>query len=261
MKAKKSLGQNFLIDQNIVKKIIKTLSNQKINNILEIGPGTGALTQEIVKLKNKNIIAVEIDADLFNILEPKYEENKNITIVKGDILKTNTDIFFPKENYLLIANLPYYISTKILFKFLNDLNCLTMTIMIQKELADRILSLPKKREYGRLTVALNTFFTIKKVTDVSPKAFKPRPKVNSSVLYLKRKSKVEIQDVDSYLDFIQLCFAKKRKTLYNNLKQKYTNEQIKQVIEKLFVDDWKFIRSEYIIISDFITMYKEFKKF
>tara|TARA_B100000073_G_scaffold47052_1_gene34762 strand:+ start:307 stop:1092 length:786 start_codon:yes stop_codon:yes gene_type:complete len=187
IKAKKSLGQNFLIDQNIIDKIVNItkLSNK---NILEIGPGTGNLTQGILRMSPKKIIAIEKDDNLVGLLKEKFE-NK-IEIINKDILKIDENSL-SDHTLTVFGNLPYNISTEILCKWILNIkekvwfDCLIL--MFQKEVADRIISNFNTKNYGRLTILANWRLDIKKICDISPASFQPKPKIESTVLFFKPK--------------------------------------------------------------------------
>ena len=219
MKAKKSLGQNFLIDTNVISKIVTDILARDDDLIIEIGPGCGALTKELKKY-NANLICYEVDRDLSDILS-KLENNKT-KVIWQDFLKSNIkeDIKDIKYNKLfIVGNLPYYITTPIIEHIMDsDINLDKLVIMVQKEIADRFLAKPHTKEYGYITVILNYYFNISKVTDVSKYAFKPVPKVESTVLRLISKDSREDIDFDKYNEFLKNCFRQKRKTLKNNLK-------------------------------------------
>ena len=232
MKAKKSLGQNFLIDKNVISKIVTEISACNDDLIVEIGPGRGALTKELKKY-NSNILCYELDRDLKNILQ-ELEDDKT-KIVWQDFLKSNIkdDIKDIKYNKLfIVGNLPYYITTPIIEHIMDsNINFEKLVIMVQKEVADRFLASPHSKEYGYITVVLNYYFDISKVTDVSKYAFKPVPKVESTVLRLIPKSNKEELDFDKYKNFLKTCFKQKRKTLKNNLSG-YNWINIKEILDK-----------------------------
>ena len=232
MKAKKSLGQNFLIDKNVISKIVTEVSACNDDLIVEIGPGRGALTKELKKY-NSNILCYELDRDLKNILQ-ELEDDKT-KIVWQDFLKSNIkdDIKDIKYNKLfIVGNLPYYITTPIIEHIMDsNINFEKLVIMVQKEVADRFLASPHSKEYGYITVVLNYYFDISKVTDVSKYAFKPVPKVESTVLRLIPKSNKEELDFDKYKNFLKTCFKQKRKTLKNNLSG-YNWNNIKEILDK-----------------------------
>lgn len=237
MKAKKSLGQNFLIDNNVINKIIDEVSACEDDLIIEIGPGRGALTS---KLKNKgcNVIAYELDRDLSNILS-KLEDDK-LHVIYGDFLKSNVkeDIKNIKYNNLyLVGNLPYYITTPIIEHIIDEnLEFSKFTIMIQKEVAERFMAEAGTKDYGYITLVLKYYFNISKVCDVSKYAFNPVPKVESSVIsFTPRKNKLDV-NVESYFKFLKNAFRLKRKNLKNNLSGMYDLEKVEEVLEKYGFD-------------------------
>ena len=203
MKAKKSLGQNFLIDKNVISKIVAEILAYENDLIIEVGPGQGALTKELKKY-NANLIAYEVDRDLTGVLT-KLEDDKT-RVIWQDFLKSDIkeDIKNIKYNKLyIVGNLPYYITTPIIEHIMDsDINLDKLVIMVQKEVADRFLAEPHSKEYGYITVVLNYYFDISKVTDVSKYAFKPVPKVESTVLRLVPKNNKEDLDFNKYKDFL-----------------------------------------------------------
>ena len=232
MKAKKSLGQNFLIDTNVISKIVTEVLACNDDLIIEIGPGQGALTKELKKY-NANLMCYEVDRDLSNILS-KLENNKT-KVIWQDFLKSNIkeDIKNIKYNKLfIVGNLPYYITTPIIEHIMDsDINLDKLVIMVQKEVADRFLAKSHTKEYGYITVILNYYFDISKVTDVSKYAFKPVPKVESTVLRLIPKENMEDIDLNKFKEFLKVCFSQKRKTLKNNLKG-YNWELVSEILHK-----------------------------
>ena len=188
IRAKKSLGQNFLIDQNIIDKIINIIDIRD-KNILEIGPGTGNLTEKILKKKPKNFLVVEKDYNLVKLLKEKF--NKKIEIMNNDILKVEENSL-SKEILTVYGNLPYNISTEILIKWILNMKDEKiwfdyLVLMFQKEVADRIISEFNTKNYGRLTILANWRLKIKKICDIHPSCFNPRPKVESTLLLFEPK--------------------------------------------------------------------------
>ena len=186
IKAKKSLGQNFLIDQDIIKKIINVV-DIKNKNILEIGPGTGNLTLEILRKTPKKVILIEKDTNLSNLLQKKFKEN--VEIVNKDILKIDENILCD-QSLIVFGNLPYNISTEILSKWILNLNknkiwFSYLILMFQKEVADRIISKFNTKDYGRLSVLANWRLKIRKIIDVDAASFRPKPKVDITVLFFE----------------------------------------------------------------------------
>ncbi len=189
IKAKKSLGQNFLTDKNIINKIIDII-DIKNKNILEIGPGTGNLTLEILKKKPKKLIVIEKDNSLIKILKEKF--NSNIKIINDDVLKVDENSLC-NETLTVYGNLPYNISTEILIKWILNIKKKRIwfdnfILMFQKEVADRIISEYNTKSYGRLTILANWRLNIKKICDINPTCFRPKPKVDSTLLSFEPKN-------------------------------------------------------------------------
>lgn len=255
MKAKKSLGQNFLIDNEVINKIVDEVSACNNDLIIEIGPGRGALTSKLKK-KGCNIIAYELDKDLKNILS-KLEDDK-LHVIYKDFLNSNIkdDIKDIKYNNLyLVGNLPYYITTPIIEHVIKEnINFTKFTIMIQKEVADRFMAHEKTKDYGYITLVLKYYFEIKKVCDVSKYAFNPVPKVESSVIsFTPRKNKVDVK-ADSYFKFLKNAFRMKRKNLRNNLNGIYDLEKLEEVLEKYGLD--LSVRAEELTEEIFVDLWK-----
>lgn len=238
MKAKKRYGQNFLIDNNIIKKITDEVSSSSSDLIIEIGPGKGALTKELKK-KDSYIIAYEIDTDLVRTLEKL--ENEKVKVIFKDILTTNIKEDINNINYsdlYIVGNLPYYITTPIIEHIIKqNLVFKKFTIMVQKEVADRFMAKPKSKDYGYITLVLKYFFDTFKVCDVSKYSFNPVPKVESAVIsFIPRVNKEKI-DVDKYFNFLKIIFRQKRKTLKNNVSNIYNWDKIIKVLAKYNISE------------------------
>ncbi len=238
MKAKKRYGQNFLIDNNIIKKITDEVSSSSSDLIIEIGPGKGALTKELKK-KDSYIIAYEIDTDLVRTLEKL--ENEKVKVIFKDILTTNIKEDINNINYsdlYIVGNLPYYITTPIIEHIIKqNLVFKKFTIMVQKEVADRFMAKPKSKDYGYITLVLKYFFDTFKVCDVSKYSFNPVPKVESAVISFIPKENKEKIDVDKYFDFLKIIFRQKRKTLKNNVSNIYNWDKIIKVLVKYNISE------------------------
>jgi 16S rRNA (adenine1518-N6/adenine1519-N6)-dimethyltransferase len=215
IKAKKSLGQNFLTDRNILKKITDTTSiENKI--ILEIGPGTGNLTSFILKKKPKKLFVVEKDNDLAENL--KYNFKDQLTIINEDILNINESLLFD-EKVTVFGNLPYNISTEILCKWILNLKSKScwfneLILMFQKEVADRIVAKFNTSTYGRLAILTNWRLSVKKICDIGPECFSPRPKIDSSLLYFVPKNNfVKVKDPKNIEKISRVFFMHRRKML------------------------------------------------
>ena len=235
IKAKKSLGQNFLVDKNILEKITNT-SNIKNKIILEIGPGTGNLTSYILKKNPKKIIVIEKDNDLATKLENKF--NNQITIINDDVLKVDETSLF-EDKVIVFGNLPYNISTEILSKWIINLKenfwfeCLIL--MFQKEVADRIIAEFNTSKYGRLSIICNWKLNIKKICDIKPSAFFPKPKIDSSLLiFYPKKNFIKIKDPNNLEKITRIFFNQRRKMLKKPFNQLFNGDQ--RVLDKLKID-------------------------
>lgn len=225
---KKKFGQNFLIDENIVRKIIRLSGVSKNDSILEIGPGIGTMTQ-ILSEESGSVLAVEIDSKLMDVLEYTLKEITNVKIINADILKCDLSELSDKYNsgkpFKIVANLPYYITTPIIMGLLesnsanNKALIESMTVMIQKEVADRINAMPGTKEYGVLSLAVSYYTEPKLLLNVPASVFMPRPSVDSAVIDLKiRKTPaVSVKDEGMLFDLIKAAFAQRRKTFINSV--------------------------------------------
>jgi len=222
IRAKKSLGQNFLIDQNIIEKITN-IAKIENKNILEVGPGTGNLTAAILNKNPKKLIVIEKDDELVSLLKKKF--TNKIKIINKDILKIDEN-FIEKEKLTVFGNLPYNISTEILSRWILNLNNKNLwfdhlVLMFQKEVADRIISKYNSKNYGRLTVLTNWKLNVKKIIDIKPSSFFPRPKINSSVLFFKpKKNFYKLNNSKSLEKITRIFFMHRRKMIkkpYNQL--------------------------------------------
>lgn len=232
---KKSLGQNFLKDKSIIDKIVGAVDAEPNSLVIEIGSGAGALSVELVN-KFDRVLMYEIDTRLKDILNDKLNNYCNYEIIFDDFLNrdvTNDISKYEYDNLYLVANLPYYITSPIILKIIKDkLPINEMVIMIQKEVADRFNASPGSRDYGQITVLLNYFFEITKVCSVSKNCFVPKPKVDSSVIRLKKKdSLLLLKDFNYFEKLVRDSFRFKRKTIKNNLND-YDLDIINKVLSK-----------------------------
>ena len=230
---KKSLGQNFLNDKNILRNIVLSANIKPNSLVIEIGPGSGNLTVEIARFAS-HVLCYEIDNRLEPILDEVLYEYNNVQIIYDDFLKRNLEDDIKNYNYdnlYLVANLPYYITTPIIKKIINsNLNFLSLTIMIQKEVGERFMAKPKSRSYNSLSVYLNYYFDIKKNFIVSRNAFTPKPNVDSVVITLYKKNcLLYLKNIEVFNNLLRDAFKFKRKTLKNNLK-KYPLEIVEKVL-------------------------------
>lgn len=218
---KKSFGQNFLKDNNIVNKIVNSIDYEENNLVIEIGPGAGFLTKNLLAKVDRAIL-YEIDIRLEKILKEQLSDYCNYEIIFDDFLNrdVNKDIEkYDYDNLYIVANLPYYITTPIITKIIDDnIPVKEMTIMIQKEVAERLCAKPGTKEYGQITVFLNYFYNIQKVTNVSRNCFEPKPKVDSSVVKMTKKENLEyVKNIKFFSNLVKDSFKFKRKTIKNNL--------------------------------------------
>ena len=257
LKPKKSLGQNFLLDKNIIYKIINAAKIKSSDVVLEVGPGTGNLTEFIVAQKPKKIFLIEKDETLANDLEKRYLDN--ISIIKKDILKIPYDFFFGKK-FLILGNLPYNISTKILSDLCLNKNLIVskMILMFQKEVAERILANVDSKNYSRITILSKWKYDIKKITDVKPNSFFPRPKVHSTVLeFLPKKNFHQIKDPKNLEKITKVFFSQRRKMikkpisiLFKNFQFNYKKFNVKPSDRPQNLDVSKYLK----IVSEYETL-------
>lgn len=245
---KKHLGQHFLKDQNIARKIVSSLSPET-KNLLEIGPGTGILTQILLNSDIENYFVIEIDKESITHLQslfPDFTEN----IIQGDFLKFNPEKHFP-GSFSIIGNFPYNISSQILFKVLEHRNQVAEVVgMFQKEVAERIASPPGNKKYGILSVLIQAFYNIEYLFTVSESVFDPPPKVKSAMIRLKRNESENLDcDENLFFRIVKAGFNQRRKTLRNALKQFKLSDEINltELLSK---------RAEQLNVEDFILLTK-----
>ncbi len=214
LRAKKKFGQNFIIDTSVVEKIAR-LSQAENQIVIEVGPGLGALTQQLARFADQ-VIAYEIDEDCVRLLNENFHESK-IQIIHQDFLTVSAESIQKTEAKVLVGNLPYYITTPILFHVLEELTSIKIiTIMVQKEVADRFSAKPSTKDYNALSVIIQTLCEVKTIMRVKPHVFLPQPTVESAVVQCIRKDLNK--DMKPFFDFVKLAFTQRRKTLTNNLK-------------------------------------------
>jgi len=231
--AKKSLGQNFLIDKNIINKIID-LTKIKSRDIIEIGPGEGALTQEILKREPNSITIIEKDSNLAEKLKVKYHKNSLVEIYNADILKFNIEKIITKRS-AIFGNLPYNISSQILVKILKIKNWPPkfndLIFMFQKELGEKIIGKYPSSQYGRISILTNYRLNFLEKFLVSPNCFSPKPKVNSMVIHFEPKKKISfnIKKIENLEKVTNILFSNKRKMINKNLKKILNDSEIKEI--------------------------------
>ena len=255
---KKSLGQNFLNDKNVIHKIVESAGIDKDTLVIEIGPGGGAITELMVPLAG-NALLYEADDRLEGHLKDLLKNETNYEIVIGDFLKANVveDVLkYSYDKLYVVANLPYYITTPIIMKFVED--CLLpdkFVIMVQKEVAYRLSAKIGSRDYGSLTVFLNYYYDIKKLFDVSRNCFTPKPNVDSAIVEMSlKKDRLEVLDLGLFNRLVRDSFLYKRKTLRNNLKG-YDLKIIEMVLEKYGFD--LSVRAENLDLNIFVEIANE----
>ena len=235
----KSLGQNFLVDMSIVEDIIKGADISKEDHVIEIGPGVGTLTRGLLEAAGK-VTAIELDKKLIPILEEELKDFDNFILINDDATKVDLEQLADGDSIKLVANLPYYLTTPIITKILNDKTDFhSLTIMIQKEVAERMNAGPGTKDYGALSVLVQYYCDSKIVRTVPPESFVPRPKVDSTVIRLTKlaKPRAEVTDEALFFKVVRQAFTMRRKTLVNNLKAMgYSKELIEKVLDKADID-------------------------
>lgn len=256
----KSLGQNFLVDANVLNKIVDGAEINSEDIVFEIGTGIGTLTYELAK-RAKKVVAIEIDSRLIPILEDTLSEFDNVNIINQDILKV--DLKSVVEEHAgnnpikVVANLPYYITTPIIMRFLEEgINLDSMVIMIQKEVADRIAAKPSTKEYGSLSVAIQYYADSKIIAKAPKGAFVPSPNVDSSVLKISVKAdkEVDISNAELFFEVVKGSFSKRRKTIINSLSTygNFNKEIVGKALQMTGIDPQR--RGETLTINEFASL-------
>ena len=253
----KSLGQNFLVDKNFVDKIVDA-ADVSGKNVIEIGPGIGTITYDMAKVAKK-VVAIEIDDSLIPIIEENMADFDNFDLIHEDILKADLEKIvaeeFAGESFKVVSNLPYYITTPIIEKLVtSNLPCTDMTIMVQKEVADRMLATEKDKEYSSLSVFVKYYSDAKKVTNVPKSVFMPQPKIDSTVLKLELRKYTDDVDEEKLFSLIHAGFNKRRKTILNSLSDAVEKDKLRLAFEKLGIKD--NLRAENLSLDDFINLAK-----
>ena len=263
-KLSKSLGQNFLTDKNIIDRIIEGAGIGPEDLVIEIGPGIGVITSEAAETAKK-VIAVEIDKNLIPILKETLSDVDNVEIVNQDILKTDVNQLIASlgdsiSGVKIIGNLPYYITTPIIMKLLEDgVKANSITVMMQKEVADRIKAFPGSKAYGALSVAVQYYCTVEAVVNVPKEVFVPQPKVDSTVLRLniREEAPVKLLNREIFFRCVKAGFGQRRKTLLNSLMgiEGITKEGVKAALEAAGIDPSR--RAETLDLEEFAKLSNE----
>ncbi|MDY0300474.1 MAG: 16S rRNA (adenine(1518)-N(6)/adenine(1519)-N(6))-dimethyltransferase RsmA [Trichlorobacter sp.] len=259
---KKALGQNFLTDNNIVAKILTAADIQPEDHVLEVGPGRGALTNLLTR-QAKKLVCVEFDRELAEILRQQYKDNHQVTIHEQDILKVDFASLLGEAtgNWKVVANLPYNISTPVLFRFLEERKRFSrLVLMLQKEVGERLSASPGSGDYGIITVLLGLWFEVKKEFLVASNCFYPAPKVDSVVISLvpRKQPLAEVKDEQFFRQVVKASFAQRRKTLHNCLKAARLAEpdKLSLAFEKSGIDGKR--RGETLSIAEFAELAQQF---
>ncbi|MBS4749904.1 16S rRNA (adenine(1518)-N(6)/adenine(1519)-N(6))-dimethyltransferase RsmA [Carnobacteriaceae bacterium zg-ZUI78] len=261
---KKSLGQNFLIEPNILTRIVDVAEIDEDTNVIEVGPGIGALTERLARVAN-HVLAFEIDDRLIPILSDTLSEYHNVTVLHQDILKANLNTSVIEhlnmsKKLSVVANLPYYITTPIIMRFLEaDLQIDTFVMMMQKEVAERMTAKVGTKAYGSLTIAIQ-YYMMSEIAFIVPKTvFSPQPNVDSAILKLTRRQQplVNVTDEAFFFDLIKSAFVQRRKTLWNNLQHRFgKTETIKEWLMTSLsqANIEPSVRAEALSIEQFATL-------
>lgn len=255
----KRFGQNFLIDTHVIEKIVSGAEITEDDCVLEIGPGIGTMTQYLAE-KARDVIVVEIDKELIPVLHDTLKEWDNIKIINDDILKVDIKKLAEEKNegrpIKVVANLPYYITTPIIMKLLeNDIPVSSLTVMIQKEVADRMRALPGSKDYGALTLSVNYYADTSIIANVPANCFMPRPKVDSTVIRLDKleEPRVKVKNSKLMFELIRASFNQRRKTFANGIKNagnlNFKREEVEEALLKCGLSET--IRGEKMSIDDF----------
>ena len=261
LRADKKLGQNFLIDENVVRQIVEAAELSEADTVLEVGPGIGTLTQGLAESKAK-VVAVELDTRLLPVLATTLEGYDNVRVVHGDILKVNIMEEVGAPEFKVCANLPYYITTPIIFALLEKrLPMERLVAMVQKEVAERMAAQPGGKDYGALSVAIQYYTEPEIAFIVPPTSFIPAPAVGSAVIVCKRRSKPPVEVCDEALFFrvVKAAFSLRRKMLSNSLKNMgIKSEQVAKWLELAGVDGKR--RAETLSLEDFAKLTNSFNE-
>ncbi|MDU5105080.1 MULTISPECIES: 16S rRNA (adenine(1518)-N(6)/adenine(1519)-N(6))-dimethyltransferase RsmA [unclassified Clostridium] len=266
-KFSKSLGQNFLVDDSVPRDIVSGAEVDENDLVIEIGPGVGTLTAQLLN-KAKKVVAIELDNDLIPILTQEIGDNPKFTLIHKDALKVDfNEIIGEEKSVKLVANLPYYVTTPIIVKLLKEnYNFKSLTIMIQKEVAERMNAEPGNKDYGSLSLLVQYYCNTRIVRKVPPQCFMPRPKVDSIVIRLDRleEPKVKVENEKLFFEIIRSSFNMRRKTLWNGVKNVgLSKENLEVAFKEADIDPKRrgetLTIDEFAILSDKINKYLKLK--
>lgn len=258
--ANKSLGQNFLINDEVIENTVNEANITDKDLVIEIGPGLGTLTSLLLE-KAKKVIAIELDNRMINILNERFNLYSNFEIIHQDVLKVDLKHIIEtekRENGIekvkIVANLPYYITTPIIMKLLEDkLDVESITVMVQKEVAERLIATPGEKLAGAITYSVNYYCTVEKVVEVPKESFIPAPEVESEVikLILRKKAPVEVKDENKFFKLIKVSFMQRRKTFLNGVSNSglIEKQKLKNILEELEISE--NIRGENLSLEQF----------
>ncbi|VYU57609.1 Ribosomal RNA small subunit methyltransferase A [Clostridium tertium] len=262
-KFSKSLGQNFLVDDSVPRDIVAGAEVDENDLVIEIGPGVGTLTAQLLN-KAKKVVAIELDDDLIPILKGEIGDNPKFSLIHNDALKVDfNEIIGEEKSVKLVANLPYYVTTPIIVKLLKEgYNFKSLTIMIQKEVAERMNAEPSNKDYGALTLLVQYYCNTKIVRKVPPQCFMPRPKVDSIVIKLDKldKPRVSVDNEKLFFEIIRSSFNMRRKTLWNGVKSiGLPKEKLELAFEEANIDPRR--RGETLSIEEFALLSDKINKY
>ena len=262
---KKSLGQNFLIDSNILNRIVDGAGVDKTVGVIEIGPGIGSLTEALAK-KAKKVISFEIDGRLLPILAETLSAYNNVEIINNDILKVDVDNIIAEkmsdcDKIMVVANLPYYITTPILTHLIENTEKIDgYVVMMQREVANRLNAKVGTKDYNSLTILLNYYTDVEYLFTVPKKVFVPAPNVESAVVKIMTKEKKEFEVDQKFFKFVRSCFVQRRKTLLNNLISSYGKDKKQDLQASCFDSEIEATRrSETLTLTEFYNLYNNLK--
>ena len=262
---KKSLGQNFLIDSNILNRIVDGAGVDKTVGVIEIGPGIGSLTEALAK-KAKKVISFEIDGRLLPILAETLADYNNVEIINNDILKVDVDNIIAEkmsdcDKIMVVANLPYYITTPILTHLIENTEKIDgYVVMMQREVANRLNAKVGTKDYNSLTILLNYYTDVEYLFTVPKKVFVPAPNVESAVVKIMTKEKKEFEVDQKFFKFVRSCFVQRRKTLLNNLISSYGKDKKQDLQASCFDSEVEATRrSETLTLTEFYNLYNNLK--